>query len=87
MAQKGLAVNHPTTPADRFMSRGLEMLAIGNTDLRDEPKVNNQPKKPRRPAREEVENQLARDTRVLSGTLLKSTWCSLGGDNFQLQEQ
>lgn len=78
MAQKGLAVNHPTTPADRFMSRGLEMLAIGNTDLRDEPKVNNQPKKPRRPAREKVENQLG----CSPGHCLKARGAALEGTTF-----
>lgn len=58
------------------------MLAVRNTDLRDKPKVDNPLKKASRPARKKVENQLARDTHVLFGTLLKSTWCSLGRDDF-----
>lgn len=87
MAQKGLAVNQLTTPADRFISRGLEMLAVTNTDLRNKPQVNNQLKKASRSARKKVENQLTRDSHVLFGTLLKSMWYSLGRDNFQLQEE
>lgn len=66
MAQKGLAVNQVTTPPDGFISSGLDMLPIGNTDLRDKRSVTN----PLRRASEEEEgkNQLTGDTSASRGT-------------------
>lgn len=42
MALKGLAVNQLKPPPGSFMSQGQQTLTTGNTDLRDEPKVNKQ---------------------------------------------
>lgn len=72
MAQKGLAVNQVTTPPDGFISSGLDMLPIGNTDLRDKGSGNNQLKRASQPARKRKARTSSRETQVLHEGLVKN---------------